>query len=616
MKLIFFKKNKIVFFFIIILFSIFFNTLNASETSGTILSSYSTANLCEDAPCSATATSSINFGSFTTQSNRNVTVEDTGLSGYIWGESFGWVVLNCANTVASGGGAGSGCSSTNDNFKVANDGEGNLSGYAWGNATGWISFNCSNATPNNCANNDNFKVTINSSGQFSGYAWSQNFGWIKFDCSVSTACVTTDCGPASSRAGTSTTPTTGSSPNSPTAPKPTFPIPPPLPPTIPPIIPLIPIVQPVLPSILPDTPSIPKGQEIPRQNSNTIIDQIKIDLDFFKKITSNLFNTIKNILDSKLGNIIAKTISTVGIISGLTVSLISSLFLNPLSFAELFLLPVRLWGLLMTALGLRKRNKPWGTVYDSITKQPLDPAYVVLQDLQGNEVATSITDLDGRYGFLLSPGTYKIIANKTNYIFPSVKLFGKTQDELYNDLYFGDVINISEEGGIIGKNIPLDPIKFDWNEFEKNKQGLMRFYKKRDLWIARVSNILFTFGFIISAIALLVTPEIYNILTFSMYCILLVLKKTALKPKPYGVVVEKSSGLPLPFAIVRVFKEGGDREFIHKVTNKIGKFLCLVPNGRYFVTIEKKMSSDTYIKVYTSEVMDITNGYIKKIFEV
>ncbi len=616
MKFIFSKKSKIVSFFVVILLLTFFNTLNASETSGTILSSYSTANLCEDSLCSATATSSINFGSFTTQSARNVVVEDSGLSGYIWGESFGWVVLNCANTVASGGGAGSGCSSTNGNFKVANDGEGNLSGYAWGNATGWISFNCSNATPNNCATNDNFKVTINSSGQFSGHAWSQNFGWIKFDCSLSTSCVTTDWRPSSARSTTPTTTITGSSSPGTKPTLPTFPTPPPLSPTIPPTLPLIPIVQPVLPSVTPSTPAIPDNQEIPRSTPNTIIDQIKIDLDFFKKISLNLFDFIKNILNSKLGDLVTKIIAIVGPISVLMASLLSSLFLNPLSLAELFLLPARLWGLLMTALGLRKRNKPWGTVYDSITKQPLDPAYVVLQDLQGNEVATSITDLDGRYGFLLSVGTYKIIANKTNYIFPSVKLFGKTQDELYNDLYFGEIINVTEEGGIIGKNIPLDPIKFDWNEFEKNKQGLMRFYKKRDLWIARVSEFMFAFGFIITSIAVLVTPKTYNILTFILYCIIFVLKKTTLKPKPYGSIVEKSSGIPASFAIIRVFKEGSEREFIHKVTNKIGKFLCLIPNGRYYVSIEKKTSIDTYTNVYKSDIIEVKEGYLKKIFEI
>jgi hypothetical protein len=54
--------------------------------------------------------------------------------------------------------------------------------------------------------------------------------------------------------------------------------------------------------------------------------------------------------------------------------------------------------------GLKKKAPPWGVVYDSVTKRPLDPAYVVLKNLQGKQIASAITDLDGRYGFLVEPG--------------------------------------------------------------------------------------------------------------------------------------------------------------------------------------------------------------------
>jgi len=147
-----------------------------ATTDGTIDATYHGALLCTNDSC--TTTSRINFGKFTNVPSANVTVSDSELKGYIWGEGFGWVVLNCFNTA-------SGCSSTNGNFKVANDGQGHLSGYAWGENTGWINFGPflnSSATP----------VSINSAGQFGGWAWAENNGWIKFDCSVSDACVVTD----------------------------------------------------------------------------------------------------------------------------------------------------------------------------------------------------------------------------------------------------------------------------------------------------------------------------------------------------------------------------------------------------------------------------------------
>ena len=121
---------------------------------------------------------------------------------------------------------------------------------------------------------------------------------------------------------------------------------------------------------------------------------------------------------------------------------------------------------------------PWGTVYDSITKQPLDPAYVTLIDQNGKKIASAITDLDGRYGFLTETGTYRIEANKTHYIFPSKKLAGRTQDELYANLYFGELFDVRSRNEAVIRNIPLDPINFDWNEFAKRDKKLMKYYSK------------------------------------------------------------------------------------------------------------------------------------------
>jgi hypothetical protein len=112
----------------------------------------------------------------------SVRVDDGKVSGFIWGDSIGWISLNCQNTNS--------CSSYP--YKVLNDGEGNLSGYAWGENTGWISFSCENVETNNCNSNNNSRVKINpENGEFSGYAWSENFGWILFDCASVNSCVKT-----------------------------------------------------------------------------------------------------------------------------------------------------------------------------------------------------------------------------------------------------------------------------------------------------------------------------------------------------------------------------------------------------------------------------------------
>jgi hypothetical protein len=167
-------------------------TASASIVSGTIDThnhNWYIVHLLDDTGLPANL--DINFGKFTTQSSANITVDDDGLHGFAWGSLAGWIVMNCKDTT-------SGCSATNDNFKVAISSTGLLSGYAWGENTGWINFGPFTDTSIS-------RVQIKSDGRFqgnlgdAGYAWSENLGWITFDCSAFYSCVETDYRPSSVR---------------------------------------------------------------------------------------------------------------------------------------------------------------------------------------------------------------------------------------------------------------------------------------------------------------------------------------------------------------------------------------------------------------------------------
>lgn len=98
-----------------------------------------------------------------------VTVDDDGLTGYVWCENIGWIKLDYDGTPGAG-------NTTSTNWGITNDGDGSLSGYAWGENVGWINFNPADS-----------QVIIDSSGDFSGYAWSENCGWINFSGTVDDA---------------------------------------------------------------------------------------------------------------------------------------------------------------------------------------------------------------------------------------------------------------------------------------------------------------------------------------------------------------------------------------------------------------------------------------------
>ncbi len=277
---------------------------------------------------------------------------------------------------------------------------------------------------------------------------------------------------------------------------------------------------------------------------------------------------------------------------------------------------LRVWNLILAFLGFRKKHRDWGTVYDSRTKQPLDPAYVTLYDVNGVEVANSITDLDGRYGFLVDPGIYTMTAQKTNYTFPSQVLGGRDHDELYNNLYFGGTVEVKHREEVITRNIPMDSKTSDWNEQAKNERGLHSFYSRHDLLISRITTGLFILGFISTILAVIIAPIVFNFVILALYIIMIILQAVGIHPRKYGFIKDRITGKALPFAIIRIFSPELSKEVSHRVADAYGKYYALVPRGEYYVTIETKNPDGTYTHAYTSRTINARGGVIKKTFEV
>ena len=624
---------------------------------------------------------SINFGKFTTESQYNITVSDTELRGYAWGSSVGYMVMNCADTT-------SGCSSTNGNFKIANDGTGLLSGYAWGDNTGWINFGPFTDTSVSTVKIDSTTGNFEGTSGSAGYAWSQNYGWIVFDCTNSNTCVNTNWRPET----TSTAPTGGvtsggGSPSGPSTPSnpvmecryigsgphanafywivqpngslqftgipcstssstpptttpsgPSTSNPPqsnPSNPTTPPsgasnpvntsggggTSTTSPIVGPTQPP--PTNGAQPSGNPT-ASNPELFANGISLPpalTESLGNILNSIFTPISlavtgilNAARTPAGTTTNKVASAIGLLATIAAAFATLLFAAPFALAEIALLPFRLWTALLIIFGFKKRAHPWGTVYDSVTKQPIDPAYVILMDMAGNEVATCITDIDGRYGFSVPAGTYKIVANKTNFVFPSVKLANRQSDELYSGLYFGETIVLKEENEIVARNIPMDQLNFDWNEFAKNEQKRLSYYRKSDVLIARFATFFFWLGFAIAAISLLASHTTYNAIVFVIYILLFLIRQYSVQFKPKGAIKDIMTDQPLSFAILHVLSLSTGQEITHKVADRLGNYYCLLPNGEYRIVIDRKNPDASYTKIPVSEPVIVKKGYLKKNF--
>ena len=169
---------------------------------------------------------------------------------------------------------------------------------------------------------------------------------------------------------------------------------------------------------------------------------------------------------------------------------------------------------------------------------------------------------------------------------------------------------------MITKNIPLDPEKFDWNEYAKKNMNVMKFYSSFDRLLNKFSNYFFFVGFFIAVVAFYVAPAPYNSIIFGLYVPLVILRFLGLKPKVNGNLIDKISGVPLSFAVIKVFGAESGREIMQKVADAYGRYYILVPKGRYFIKIEKKNQDESYTPVFTSPVMDAKGGIINQKFSI
>ena len=499
----------------------------------------------------------------------SVIVTDSEITGFAWSQAFGWINFDT------------------EGASVQNDGEGNLSGYAWSNQAGWINFSPGGVS-----------VSIDEDGFFDGYAWNQNYGWIFFDCSTpgEVPCVET-----SWRAAVEETPvvddgSTGSG--------------------------FIPEVDDSINIDLEDNAVGPDDEvvveapvlteELPLPN---IVEE---DIVFFENQDNPFVDVqetagvsveeVESEIVSEKGNGTKKVLATVALL-GIILKLLTPFSELPLHLSEF----VQKLNRLFAGILFKKKHRPWGTVYDSKTKEPLDPVYVSLIDKSGKEVSSTITDLDGRYSFLVDPGTYKLQVSKTHYTFPSQNSKNNTRDVIYENLYFGDWFTVQNKEDVILFDIPMDPVDFSWNEFEKKRTHIMSFYSHFYVWYVKVANLLFWVGFPFSLYALIRTPNILNFVIFFVYVIFIFLSKYSNIYNVSKGFVKLSDNTPAAGYLVKVISAQMNREVKKTITNKNGLYFALIPKGQYFLQIENFNKDGVSEVVHSTEPKKYKKGCVDDI---
>jgi hypothetical protein len=240
----------------------------------------------------------------------------------------------------------------------------------------------------------------------------------------------------------------------------------------------------------------------------------------------------------------------------------------------------------LVLLGLRGKEQHWGVVYDSATKQPLDPVLVTLVDAKSAKIAQSgVTDIAGRYNFLAYPGKFKILLKKSNYTYPS-KIAAGGSDQIYKNLYHGEFFELPEDSEVIPFNIPMDAQTPDWNQSAKS--GIVKFHPFEERLLSRLMAVLFWFLFVAAALGAWFSRSRYFYIALGIYAAVFLLALIFPRPRRWGRVRFRENGNPAEGVLVELsYREMPDIVIAKAVVYRDAKFLLRANPGKYMLRIVK-----------------------------
>ncbi|HUO75566.1 MAG TPA: carboxypeptidase-like regulatory domain-containing protein [Candidatus Paceibacterota bacterium] len=486
------------------------------------------------------------------------------LTGYVWGENIGWVSLNCSNTSSCG---------TVD-YGVTNSG-GTLSGYGWGENVGWISFSCSNTS--SCGTVD-YGVTIDgTTGDFSGFAWGENIGWVSLNCSNTSSCGTVDYKVSLSSVSPTSTPPPGGvvlpiflgGPSASPVPSavPSVIVTPPVGPTPPGATPPPTIPPAVSPPTVPPPGATPTLPPVPVVVPGPIMQAVNTIGNWLDSLSSAIFGPIGNACQGPLGvaSCGATGVGTLAVVIGIIAALIQS-ETAAVTFS------------MLQVIGLKKRAKVWGTVYDSGTKRPIPFARVELLDAMRRVVETRFTDRDGRYGFVTSAQSLQqtelrvsIRVSKPGYRFPSVSLIPGTDYIVYDNVYRGGELTLRGDAPI-HYNVPLDATSAAHRSLFDFGRGLI------GTWGDRLLSLGFWIGLVLVPVNYYLNRSTTNLVILVLFFVSNGIRMFAMY-RPYGITRDSLTGKPLAFALVILNNASGARAGF-TVSDEYGRYILSGERGK------------------------------------
>ncbi len=306
---------------------------------------------------------------------------------------------------------------------------------------------------------------------------------------------------------------------------------------------------------------------------------------FFSRLSESFLNFVSSLGSSPATTAVATAIA-------LAIPLVQAL--AALSYLpQLFNWFLHLKQNLYTWLGLRKRRKRWGIVFDNITKKPLKFVRILVYSWPDKRLKeTVIANNLGEFGFLAPRGHYFIKVAFTG--FSQIALEGEKlgssylpqrSDGYYDNLYYGgEIIDISskeKKKKVLNISTPLKPTKEPLLS-QRIISGLNKFAKV----VNKVRLPLLILGTLLSISTVIYRHTWIDWCVLGLYAALWIYEIYVLttKTKTSGTILDSQTKKPLDLTLIRLISVKTGKIASTFVTGPDGQFIFSAPSGRYTIS--------------------------------
>jgi len=243
----------------------------------------------------------------------------------------------------------------------------------------------------------------------------------------------------------------------------------------------------------------------------------------------------------------------------------------------------------------RRNSNPWGIIFDESTNKPV--AFATVRLIQsGKIVDQKVTDLEGRYGFVVDKGTFTIEVKHDAYI-----VFSKEFS----------VGSGTSETEAINRDIGLKPIEKSKVNFKVKIKKIISDAKEK---FPVISKYLYVLGLIWSTIALVLYPVLFNILVILWYIILGIIYIIQGLKRGWGRISDSETKKEIFYPVIRLFNAKDKKLIDNQIGDKKGRYKFVVKPGVYNLLVSKKgykfpsqKENKTLKKTYFGSVIEYEN---------